>query len=433
MNVKALKRLVLVIGLLVALLLVSANLWHSHADSLRLQVSTLFGKTKPAKQDNNGTDRKPLPPHNETHNEIFSASTPARGHFDIRFGEFAFNPNIIPHPSRDETWVIMAQLRNHSSARNGLNEEVGCNAQFVDGTLVCIDKLRVFPIAPTPGGKCEGEFGLLGLNVGPHDARVFYGPQKPYTMYGSNSNFTCFGVWMQDFGQLVDWDLEQPTPNDFETGTELQRPAPYSPIEKNWFVFWDKDDRMYAHYDMFPKRAFARLSSDGSAGEDLAPSVAAQDERCMERYLPKLPGNPKIESIHQATNALKVTLCDRTDPGCKPDDSNTFILTIIQHKRYYDWHSEYEPYVVLFRQRAPYELYAVSKKPLWISGRQRLSDTRTEMFYVTSANWRDRGVGYHGFVDDVLFLTFGIEDKESGGIDVKAGHLLIGLGLCREL
>ncbi|GAB1320026.1 hypothetical protein MFIFM68171_10236 [Madurella fahalii] len=424
MIVKDLKRLALVLGLLAALMMLLRA-------SLGLNVSTLFGKTRPGKQNNSETDGKPLRPHNETHTEIFSASTPTGGYFKVRFGEYAFNPNIIPHPSQNDTWIIMAQLWDHPSAHDAFSAEVGCNARFLGGALVCIDKVRVLPISPTHGAKCEGEIGFFRLNVGPHDARVFYGPRKPYTIYGSNSAFTCFGMWMRDFRKLVDWGFERSIPDDFEVGTELQRPEPYSPVEKNWFVFWDGDDRMHAHYNIYPKRAFARLGSDGSAGRDLAPVVAAHDERCMKRYLPKPP--PRIESIHQATNALKVTLCDRADWLCKPDDSNTFILTIIQHKRFYNWHSEYEPYAVLFHQRAPYELYAISKKPLWISGRRRVSDTRTDMFYVTSANWRDRGVKYHGFLDDVLFLGFGIEDKEAGGIDVKAADLLVDLGLCPQL
>ncbi|KAL2022519.1 hypothetical protein VTK56DRAFT_5126 [Thermocarpiscus australiensis] len=431
MIVKDLKRLALLAGPLLALLLLSASLWHRHTDFLRSNVSALLGKQKPA-DSNSDPNRNPALPLNETHNEIFSVSTPKKKHFEIRFGKHVFNPNMIPHPSRDDTWIIAGQLRNDpdDKAKLGVAEEVGCNAQFIGGVLMCVDDLRVLPIAPTTGDKCEGDIAYFNLNVGPHDARVFYGPQKPYTIYGSNSGFTCFGMWIQDFRKLVDWGFELFTDADFSVGTELQRPPPYGVIEKNWFVFWDKDDQMHAHYDMFPKRTFAKLESNGSAGPDLAPDVAAQDEQCMARYLPELP--PTLESIHQATNSLRVTLCNRADSQCTPDDSNTFILTIIQHKTFYDWHGEYEPYVVLFYQRAPYELYAISKKPLWIHGRQRTGDRHSEMFYVTSMSWKMRGMKYHGFLDDVLFLAFGIEDKDAGGMDVRAGDLLVDLGLCTE-
>ncbi|KAK4108108.1 hypothetical protein N656DRAFT_718792 [Canariomyces notabilis] len=433
MIVRDLKRLALVVGPVLVLLFLSASLWHANPDFVRSRIGTLLDThhvdTPPAATDDDSRPG-PLPPHNETHNEIFSLSTFDSRYFPIEFGKYVFNPNIIPHPTRDETWIIMGQRYDDPNNRNFTCVELGCYARFVDGALVCVDEVRRFPIAPTPGGMCEGELTFLNLNDGPHDARVFYGPQKPYTMYGSQSGITCFGLWMQDFRQLVDWDAHEPdTPDDFKVGTEVQRPEPWAPVEKNWFIFWDKDDQMHAHYDMFPTRAFAKLSNDGSAGPDLAPAAALHgDELCMRRYLPKLP--PRLESIHQATNSLKITLCNRADAGCKADDDNTFILTIIQHKTFYDWHGEYEPYVVLFYQRPPYELYAISKKSLWIHGRQRLSDTRTEMVYVTSINWKERGVRYHGYLDDVLFLGFGVEDKTSGGIDVRGADLLVDLGLC---
>lgn len=435
MIVRDLKRLALVVGPLLALILLSASLWHTHPDYLRSHVTALVGKKPGAAGEGSGTSDKPSVPAkdaNETHDEIFAVSTPDGKYLKIRFGQKTFNPNLIPHPSRDNMWIAVSrQWKDPSKKPTVYQYQLGCTVQLVDGELVCIDPVKVVPYEPTPGGKCEGEIDFFSLNVGPHDARVFYGPQTPYTIYGSNSGITCFGQWMQDFRRLVDWDVEPPkSDDDFAEGTELQRPPPYFPVEKNWFVFWDRDDRLHGHYDMFPKRAIARLASDGSAGPELASPAAAQDERCMARYLPKLP--PKLESIHQATNSLRVTLCERADAGCRPGDDNTFILTLIHHKTFYDWHGEYEPYVVLFRQRAPFELHAISRRPLWIHGRRRVSDTRTEMFYVTSINWKARGARYHGFLDDELFLGFGVEDRESAAIDLRASDLLANLGLCSE-
>jgi hypothetical protein len=125
-------------------------------------------------------------------------------------------------------------------------------------------------------------------------------------------------------------------------------------------------------------------------------------------------------------------MCNRADKDCEPHAGNTYIMTVIQHKSFYNFHSEYEPYAVLFQQRAPFELYAISKKPLWISGRKRHEGRMTDMMYVTSFNWRDRGVNYHGYLDDVIFMGFGYEDKHSGMIDITAGDLLVDLGLCEE-
>ncbi|KAM7196626.1 hypothetical protein V8F33_006125 [Rhypophila sp. PSN 637] len=334
--------------------------------------------------------------------------------------------------------------------------------------LECFARPEILPIAATAGNKCSGPLSYLSWNVGPHDARVFWGPKKPYIIFGSNSRHTCFGMFLQDFRTLVDWKPLVFGQETFRLATELQRPGGWGVIEKNWFVWWDKDGVLYGHFDFLSEhggRVFARLDGDGNSGRDLGPLVGYtgekgtgevkrgkknRDVKCMERYFPKIPKG-KPEDVHQATNSLRVTLCNRRknekgtmseghihgndeekeeESECIPDSNNTVIMTIIHHKTFYDYHGQYEPYVVLFRQRKPFELYGISKKPLWIQGRERQSKTRSDMFYVASVNWRDRGLGYHGFLDDVVFLGFGIEDHASGGMDLTMGELLSGIGLC---
>jgi hypothetical protein len=235
----------------------------------------------------------------------------------------------------------------------------------------------------------------------------------------------------------------------FKEATEIQRPPPYGAVEKNWFLFWDQEGQVYAHYDIESKRVFAKLELDGSVGEDLAPLAAPNDEKCMAKYMPQV--GPLLESIHQATNSLSVTLCKRSDPSCEPNDLNTFILTIFQFKNYYSFHSIYEPYVMLFEQKEPFKIHGISAKPIWIHGRRKFRhgenedalikegvegqkrQSQTEMFYITSVSWKSHGQKYHGFLDDVVFLAFGIEDSESAGIDVVVGDLLTDIGLCSIL
>ncbi|KAI2470792.1 hypothetical protein F4781DRAFT_429972 [Annulohypoxylon bovei var. microspora] len=376
-----------------------------------------------------------------THTELFSVSTLDRKYFRIRFGDkLTMNPNVIPHPLLENIWIIVAHHYDLVDTIPTNFVELACDAAFNEnGTeLSCLSPPTPLPIAATGPGKCEGELQYASLNVGPHDARVFYGPRAPFIVYGSNSQETCFGQWIQDFRTLANWagggdgsedanasPQEQEQESFFQLGTELRRPPPYSPMEKNWFLFWDPEGQMYAHYDIAPRRAFAKLDADGSAGANLALSAAApSDEECMAKYMPQ-PG-PEHESIHQATNSLSVTTCRRSDPSCAPSDANTFLLTIFQHKTFRGFHSVYEPYAMAFRRRAPFQVYGISRKPLWIHGR----DAPSRMFYVTSVSWKERGRRYHGYLDDVLVLGFGIEDRETAGIDVLAGDLLAGLGLC---
>ena len=377
----------------------------------------------------------------ETHRKVFSVSTADKKYFRIKFGEReAINPNIIPHPSLNDTWIIVAQQQRSSVKSSVWFAELVCNAVFKNDALECVDSPMILPITTAPGGKCDGKLDYFTFSVGPHDARVFYGPVNPYVIYGSNSAFTCFGQWMLDFRVVVDWGFELLAENQFRLATELQRPGPYGAVEKNWFVFWDKTGQMYAHYDVVPKRVFAKLGYDGSIGPDLAPFAAPNDETCMAKYMPKIA--PKLESIHQATNSLSITLCKRLDPSCEVNDTNTFILTIFQHKSYYSFHGVYEPYVMLFQRTAPFAIHAISQKPIWIHGRgkakvpdslveeERQSWNQTEMFYVTSTSWKKQGQKYHGYIDDELFIAFGIEDSSTAGIDIVAGDLLMDLGLC---
>jgi hypothetical protein len=402
----------------------------------------------------------------QTHHEIFSVSKIDGSYFPIAFGTHtAFNPNIIPHPHIQDHYIIVAQLGKDQDSHDGVFHELVCTASFqLDGSMACIAPPTTLPVKPTEGHLCAGDLAYFNLNVGPHDMRVFNGPDDTaYAMYGSQSAHTCFGMWVQDFHELVedysatpssDTQQQQQQLRIFTDAVELQRPSPYSNIEKNWFLFWDAMGQVYVHHDIYPHRVFAQAMLDGSIGPDLAPLSADHDAACMAKRLPSLQkiqtenGMTKEESIHQATNSLSLTLCNRTSPSCTPDDNNTFILTIIHHKSYSSFHSIYEPYVVLFQRNAPFALHAISSKPLWIHGRNMLTKEshsqkwegmedqlpkgHSEMFYVTSLNWRDKGRGYHGFLDDVVMLGFGVEDSRTAGMDVLAGSLVEALSFCDD-
>lgn len=418
-----------------------------------------------------------------THNEIFSLSTSSGRYFPILFGDHkTLNPNIIPHPSSDSKWIIVAQQMTQDDvpAYSRISIQLVCDAVFRpsddnddDGSLdhnyftnsggnngnekslQCVTSPATLPIATTNSGtRCQGRWEPLSLNLGPHDARLFYGPENPYVIYGSNSQYTCFGQWIHDFRMLFDWG---PSPNNegvgadgsddhlFRTPTELYRPAPYGEVEKNWFIFWDMNGDAYVHYDVWPQRSFAKIESqtrnhlpgeeptdNSNIGPDLAILSSTADSICMNKYMPEIqdPGN---EFIHQATNSLSITLCKRSEPNCQPSDFNTFIFTIFQKKVHVGAAgSSYEPYVMLFRRTAPFELHGISTKPFWIHGRkppQQEAGVR-EMMYVTSMSWMNHGQKYHGYSDDALFIAFGIDDSRTAGIDVRAADLLKDMGIC---
>lgn len=380
----------------------------------------------------------------DIHREVFSTSTPDGKYFLVDFkSEIGYNPNILPHETRNDSYYIVAQKLDYDTQELFSFTEMICIAQFVGHNLQCIEEPWTLPIAATTGDKCHGDLVMLGQNIGPHDARVLYGPEIPFVVYGSNSEYTCFGQFVQDFRELVVWTGGKETDNDthtFSVGTELQRPAPFGKVEKNFFLFWDTAGTMYNHVDVSPRRVFAQVHSDGSSGEDLAPQ-AVGDAQCMAKYMPAVA--EELESIHQATNSLSITLCNRSDTSCIENDPQTYIITIFHHKSYYAFHSNYEQYVMIFNQNPPFEIYGISKKPIWFHGRGRpgegarpkwFSETEpwdhTEMVYATSMAWKEHGQKYHGHLDDILFIGFGVEDLKTAAIDIKAGDLLLDLGLC---
>jgi hypothetical protein len=114
-------------------------------------------------------------------------------------------------------------------------------------------------------------------------------------------------------------------------------------------------------------------------------------------------------------------------------------MTIFQQKKRFGEHLLYEAYVMLFRQEAPFAIHGITSKPLWINGRGKQGEWKdkdkkkmdqTQFFYITSMSWKSQGQKYHGYIDDVLFLLFGVEDADTAGIDVAAGDILRGLDLC---
>lgn len=409
------------------------------------------------RSDERSQDLLPPSPHVQNSNfdlvkygrpvhEIFSVSTSNRKYFTIATGEYeSYNPSILVHPTKPDTWILIAQQERTDVPNTVWFAQLTCEAKFRKGKLVCTRPPMTVPIGVTAVGhdNCKGELAYLAFNVGPHDARALYGPENPYIVYGSQSQYNCFGIWIQDLRIATDWGVVPASSRDpkhpFRAPTELQRPPPLGEVEKNWFPFWDDQGTMYIHYDTWPKRAFAEVTRDGSAGPDLAPQTAEKDKKCLDRYVPKLPDD--LESIHQATNSLSITMCKRSDQSCTPTNDNTYIMSIFHHKNFYNWHGEYEPYVMLFKQTAPFELHGISEAPLWIHGRGALPRregiganhpwNNTQMFYVTSISWRDHK--YHGYLDDVMFLGFGIEDRVAAAIDVLAADTVANIGLCSSV
>lgn len=426
--------------------LVPSNDASNQEDSLKQDA--VIPNSDKVQQQATLSDITPKNRHMTGHREVFSASTQDRKFMQVFLGEFdGRNANLIPHPTKAEFWILI--VTREMFGRVEPSQELMCTAAIQRGAIVCTEEAVPLKLLSSADGKCEGSLELVQWAWGAQDARVFYGPEIPYILYGSQSQYICWGQWLQDIRQVLpQFHLQKHMlKQSFEKAVEVRRSTGYEWMEKNYFLFWDQAGQIYAHFSFVPNRRFAQLSTDGTTGEDLAKAAEQNDRACMAKFMPiYAKDDPDHEAIHQATNSLSITLCKRADASCVIDDSNTFIMHIFHLKTYFDYHAEYEPYTILFKRSAPFEIHAIAQRPLWIHGRKEFSEAsdavvyrehpetipknHTEMFYVTSMNWRSHVQKYHGYLDDIVFLGFGIEDSRPGIMDVEAGDLLQDLAYC---
>lgn len=450
-----------------------------NAEPYQPQRSSLTSQSSESGDAGDTVERNPLEPDTDfmlksmslfPHRVLFSASTRDREFMPVYLGGVQGNNiNIIPHPVRADYWILVAQRDQKWSPITpeqilymqnlGLtplaewpspSEQVVCSAGIQNDAVICAEPAVTLPfVGPQAEGVCPDTIGWVTLVLGMRDSRVFWGPDIPYMTYGAKAKLTCFGQWLQDVRSV----LFQFTPHrhmmkeksPFETAVELPRPSGGMAMEKNYFLFWDSNNVTYVHYTLWPKRAFSKLNDDGTGSEDLAPSTAYHDQICMSKFMPPVDRQSQ-QAIHQATNSLAITMCERSDPRCLPDDANTYNMHLFHHKTYRNYHAVYEPYVILLRRKAPFAIHAIGQRPFWIHGRHNLTEAtksnlyknsevpipegQTEMFYMTSMNWKSHAQKNHGYMDDVLFISFGIEDTRPGIIDVVAGDLLDDLAYC---
>lgn len=122
--------------------------------------------------------------------------------------------------------------------------------------------------------------------------------------------------------------------------------------------------------------------------------------------------------VHQSTPMLSLTLCNRGK--CKPSEDNTVLVGMVQRR--YDRPTWYDRRIVLYSSKAPYKMLSVSKK-LSYQGETEAGTyawTGSMVYYTHHKHFPPPN---HGFLDDEIWLSFGIKDSDGGWIDVRAKEL----------
>lgn len=226
--------------------------------------------------------------------------------------------------------------------------------------------------------------------------------------------------------------LRRTPPPGHEEDQAYQREKNWAPVQSPLNQEDDGDDDVY--FMVEPSQLFRwRPESNGTVEE-----VPAQRDSSVEvPYQPGLSAEWHSEkgtcindvmlsngNVHQSTPMLSLTLCDRGT--CEPSADNTVLLGMVQRR--YDppgvyrstW---YERHIVAYSAAPPYAMMSVSKvlsyhgevknKYIWTGGMVYLADSPGIPFNRS-----------HGYLDDEIWLSFGIRDKAAGWIDVDAKELI---------
>ncbi|KAL8810528.1 MAG: hypothetical protein Q9200_002516 [Gallowayella weberi] len=270
------------------------------------------------------------------------------------------------------------------------------------GGMRCASTPISLNVPPTPAEQCYGKFQSYVDVPGFHDPRIFWsGKGEPLMMVNTQSRYACFGLWMIDLRSLLPplQNLLASSPahpslgplRSYPTLTELTRnpPSTRSNIEKNWLPFFTENGESYIHYDLshptntsIRGRTFAKLLGNGFTTTNLTDPLelpCLMDEGDKEADPVKKGG-----TWHQATNSLRLILCNRTDPRCKASDENTVFFAVIHRKfpNYLDLPLRYERYFMVWSATPPFGLLGISKHPI-------LMANETASGWTESQNWDD--------------------------------------------
>jgi len=287
--------------------------------------------------------------------------------------------------------------------------------------------------------------------IGPEDMKLFWtrkgAPLLIFTHQVDDENL-CEGMFLIDARAAVPELVEalgdharQIAPIQFDKPTGLRRLAPPGheadaryQREKNWAPiqspFSEDDEELF--FMVEPSRMFRYASTDEPVEEmaierESAVEPTSEDEADETWHSTEMTCVHDVmmtdKHVHQSTPMLSLTLCDRDT--CEPHEGNTVMLGMVQ-RRYdppgypFTW---YDRRMAVYAATPPYNMLSVSKKLtyhgeadgkyIW-TGSMVYFVNRTDIPYNRN----------HGFLDDEVWLSFGIGDSAPGWLDIRARDLV---------
>ncbi|KAK9364924.1 hypothetical protein V1509DRAFT_634771, partial [Lipomyces kononenkoae] len=313
-----------------------------------------------------------------------------------------YNPNLLPFPkSYKHPYIGFARQSPKPYLYH--HEIVWCEMDWSETAaigrkvLVCVTPPEKLELAEwiTEPGLCT-TIPYMALKLGHSDPRILFSPRgEPLMVVGNNGISNCMGQFVIDLRVVVpglNWKMGlQGVPIRYKVLTELPRPE-YNEIEKNWFLMWDDLNVGYVQHEIEHRSVSLLL---GSQSQQVNIATPPEMPKCVASLKKKLDGVVHGNDIHQATNSLRVTLCDFP---CIPTIHNTVIVELMHLKYKNGYEIFYRRYAIIMNATAPFNIIGRTGNLMYAG-----ADERT-MLYTVSITWdhehyrdhEDWNEGLHG-------------------------------------
>lgn len=245
----------------------------------------------------------------------------------------------------------------------------------------------------------------------------------------------------------------------YPTLTELTRnpQSTRQSYEKNWIMFSPSPSISYLQYELnSTTRTFAQLIG---AGLTTTNQTDPLEEPCLREPTTEEVGSGHFmagATWHQATPALKLVLCTKSNSTCINKFGETVFFAAIhrKHVNNFGLPERYERYFVVWSAIPPFSMLAVSEHPILLANETYRGWTPEEIWndvpqsesghrgewgqftYTTTIAYawgreesdiREKGTGY---LDDEVIMSVGIDDKNGLYAKAKVSELLQCLRIC---
>ncbi|KAK7205600.1 hypothetical protein BZA70DRAFT_278526 [Myxozyma melibiosi] len=278
-----------------------------------------------------------------------------------------YNPNILPYPPGSKLpYLGIARISPLRSLYH--HELVWCDLKWIQSRTIgrtmleCDGRAKTIQFEkewPTPPGLCK-TIPFLSLMQGHTDPRVFFSPRgEPLMVVGTNGRHNCLHQYVIDLRAVIPdlgakMKLEN-VPVRYKKLTELTRPV-LSEVEKNWFVMYDEKNVGWIQHDT-NRRTVSLLDPPPAKKKGALPEVVNIGNKTpkvvtslIQTFKDK---RTSANDLHQASNTLRVTLCDFP---CIPTIHNTVIVEIlhVKYKNFYELF--YRRFAVIMNATAPFDI-----------------------------------------------------------------------------